>query len=84
MFSRTECAKVKNFETAARAYRFIGLSGAEIRCRSLQGVEPLRLGGSTGMTAVVEGFGCRPVVERAAEPRAGVRKPPKKEPAGRR
>jgi hypothetical protein len=44
-------AEIKNFETAAGAYRFIGLSGAEIRCRSLQGVEPLRLGGSTGMTA---------------------------------
>src|SRR3954452_23278794 len=38
------------------------------------------------MTAIVKGFGCRPVViERPVGPvvRAGVRKPPRKEPAGR-
>jgi hypothetical protein len=34
-------AELKNFETAAGAYRFNGLSGAEIRRRSLQGVGTL-------------------------------------------
>ena len=34
------------------------------------------------MAALVKGFGCRPVVTYAAVPRAGVRKPPRKEPAG--
>ena len=33
-------------------------------------------------TASVKGFGCRPVVTYAAVLRAGVRKPPRKEPAG--
>ena len=34
------------------------------------------------MTAVVKGFGCRPVVTYLRALRAGVRKPPRKEPAG--
>jgi hypothetical protein len=33
-------------------------------------------------TASVKGFGCRPVVTYAAVLRAGVRKPPRKEPEG--
>src|SRR5271163_5152164 len=33
-------------------------------------------------SAVVKGFGCRPSLTCAAVPRAGGRKPPKKEPAG--
>src|SRR5437660_11630037 len=35
-----------------------------------------------GMTAVVKGFGCRAVVTYPRVLRAGVRKPPRKEPAG--
>src|ERR1044071_7800985 len=35
------------------------------------------------MSAVVKGFGCRPVVTYPPVVRAGVRKPPRKEPAGR-
>jgi hypothetical protein len=34
------------------------------------------------MTASVKGFGCRPVVTYLHALRAGVRKPPRKEPAG--
>jgi hypothetical protein len=34
------------------------------------------------MTAIVKGFGCRPEHERSTRCRAGVRKPPKNEPAG--
>jgi hypothetical protein len=35
-------------------------------------------------TASVKGFGCRPEHERSIRYKAGVRKPPRKEPAGRR
>jgi hypothetical protein len=34
------------------------------------------------MAAVVKGFGCRPVADLSGALRAGVRKPPRKEPAG--
>ena len=34
------------------------------------------------MSALVKGFGCRPVVTYPRVLRAGVRKPPRKEPAG--
>jgi hypothetical protein len=34
------------------------------------------------MSVPVKGFGCRPVVTSPAAPRAGVGKPPGKEPAG--
>ena len=34
------------------------------------------------VTALVKGFGCRPVVTYLRALRAGVRKPPRKEPAG--
>jgi hypothetical protein len=34
------------------------------------------------MAALVKGFGCRPVVRYPSVLRAGVRKPPRKEPAG--
>ena len=34
------------------------------------------------MSAMVKGFGCRPVVTYPAALGAGVRKPPRKEPAG--
>ena len=36
------------------------------------------------MSEMVKGFGCRPVVTYPPMPRAGVRKPPRKEPAGAR
>jgi hypothetical protein len=35
------------------------------------------------MTAIGKGFGCRPEHERSIRYKAGVRKPPKNEPAGR-
>src|ERR1700722_1491830 len=37
---------------------------------------------SAPMAAVVEGFGCRPATSARHTPVAGVRKPPRKEPAG--
>ena len=36
------------------------------------------------MTANLKGFGCRPEHERSIRYKAGVRKPRKKEPAGKR
>ena len=36
------------------------------------------------MSEMVKGFGCRPEHERSMRYKAGVRKPPRKEPAGRR
>ena len=36
------------------------------------------------MAVLVKGFGCRPVVTIRVRSEAGVRKPPRKEPAGRR
>jgi hypothetical protein len=36
------------------------------------------------MTAYLKGFGCRPEHERSIRYKAGVRKPRKKEPAGKR
>jgi hypothetical protein len=36
------------------------------------------------MSLMVKGFGCRPVVTYPRALRAGVRKPPRKEPAGGR
>ena len=46
--------------------------------RSLGGSSPIAVASTT---AVVKGFGCRPVVTYPVL-RAGVRKPPRKEPAG--
>jgi ABC-type multidrug transport system fused ATPase/permease subunit len=56
-------------ETAAATYRFIGLSGAEIRCRSLQGVEPLRLGRLDRNDRCCAGFRT-PAVRRSPHARA--------------
>ena len=39
---------------------------------------------SLGRTAYLKGFGCRPEHERSIRYKAGVRKPRKKEPAGKR
>src|SRR6202030_2671113 len=41
-----------------------------------------RAGRGRSMAGVVKGFGCRPVVTYPRVMRAGVRKPPRKEPAG--
>src|SRR6266566_505077 len=47
----------------------------------IQSDEPRR---KRGRAASVKGFGCRPMVTYPGALRAGVRKPPRKEPAGRR
>jgi hypothetical protein len=39
---------------------------------------------ASSMTGFGKGFGCRPEHERSTRHKAGVRKPPKNEPAGKR
>jgi len=58
--------------------------GSHLRCQMSAGGESRRSFPKTGMADFGKGFGCRPGASGIPGKRAGVRKPPKNEPAEKR